>query len=85
MIQLKKNDDLFNVGCLGKITSFNETKDGRYLINLEGRNRFKVNKELNKKYLFRMIDASIIKEEDNKKKLTKQLKDLGIKIENKKN
>ncbi len=79
MIQLKKNGDLFNVGCLGKITSFNETKDGRYLINLEGTSRFNVNKELNKKYLFRVIDASVIKEEDNKNNLTKQLKDLLLK------
>ena len=79
MIQLKKNGDLFNVGCLGKITSFNETKDGRYLINLEGTSRFNVNKELNKKYLFRVIDASVIKEEDNKNNLTTQLKDLLLK------
>tara|TARA_Y100000590_G_C15553080_1_gene951685 strand:+ start:300 stop:893 length:594 start_codon:yes stop_codon:yes gene_type:complete len=79
MIQLKKNGDLFNVGCLGKITSFNETKDGRYLINLEGTSRFNVNKELNKKYLFRVIDASVIKEEDNKNNLTTRLKDLLLK------
>ena len=38
MIQPKKNSknrpDLYNVGCLGKITSFNETKDGKYLREL---------------------------------------------------
>ena len=36
MIQPKKSDqnipDLYNIGCAGKITSFNETNDGRYLI-----------------------------------------------------
>ena len=36
MIQSKNNGDLFNIGCLGKIISFNETNDGRYLINLKG-------------------------------------------------
>ena len=37
MIQPKKSGelkkpDLYQVGCIGKITSFNETEDGRYLI-----------------------------------------------------
>ena len=27
--------DLYNVGCLGKITSLGETEDGRYLIELK--------------------------------------------------
>ena len=32
---------LHEVGCLGKITSFKETEDGRYLIELKGIIRFK--------------------------------------------
>ncbi len=53
--QNSKDDDLFkpklhNVGCMGKITSFNETDDGRFLIELKGVIRFKYVKEiLNKK------------------------------------
>jgi Lon protease-like protein len=41
MIQPKKIIDeskppfLHNIGCLGKITSFKETEDGRYLIELK--------------------------------------------------
>ena len=34
MVQQKENNELYNVGCYGKITVFNETPDGRYLINL---------------------------------------------------
>ena len=49
MIQTKKNKDLFTIGCLGKITNFTETSDGKYQINLEGINRFKVKKILNNK------------------------------------
>jgi len=30
-----KHPDLINIGCLGKITSFKETEDGRYLIELK--------------------------------------------------
>tara|TARA_Y100000992_G_scaffold301554_1_gene272757 strand:+ start:77 stop:724 length:648 start_codon:yes stop_codon:yes gene_type:complete len=43
---------LHNVGCMGKIMSFNETNDGRFLIELKGIIRFKNIKEIsnNKKY-----------------------------------
>ena len=59
MIQPKKNKDdkidkpiLHEIGCLGKITSFKETDDGRYLIDLKGLIRFKIFKEIktDKKY-----------------------------------
>lgn len=36
---------LFDVGCAGKITAFEETDDGRYLITLTGISRFKVEQE----------------------------------------
>ena len=41
MIQPKKSGDskkpdLFKIGCMGKITSFNETDDGRYIVILNG-------------------------------------------------
>jgi Lon protease-like protein len=43
---------LHNVGCLGKITSFKESKDGMYLIELKGLIRFEIINEIksNKKY-----------------------------------
>ena len=37
---------LYRVGCLGRITSFSETDDGRYLITLTGLSRFAVAVEL---------------------------------------
>ena len=52
MIQPKRQQnqnvipELHNVGCLGKIISFNETNDGRYLIELKGILRFKTIKEI---------------------------------------
>ena len=39
--------ELYDVGCLGKITSFRETEDGRYLIELKGRIRFQITNEIN--------------------------------------
>ena len=44
---------LYDVGCVGKITSFNETEDGRYLILLSGISRFKIIKELETKKTYR--------------------------------
>lgn len=38
-------DALFSIGCAGRIISFEETPDGRYLITLQGISRFKVVKE----------------------------------------
>ena len=49
---------LFNVGCLGKITSFKETKDGRYLIELKGLIRFEVIEELNTQYKYRVLNVN---------------------------
>ena len=51
LIQPKKNNidgilDLYEVGCLGKITNFKDTSDGRYLIDLNGLTRFKIIKEI---------------------------------------
>ena len=58
MIQPKKtgklkNPDLHEVGCAGKINSFNETDDGRYIIILNGICRFRVMKEIKNKNLYR--------------------------------
>ena len=44
--------DLYKIGCMGKITSFKETADGRFLIEIRGLIRFQIKKEIhsNKKY-----------------------------------
>ena len=62
MIQPKKTGelkkpDLYDVGCAGKITSFNETDDGRYLIILNGICRFKVKEEVNNDNLYRECEV----------------------------
>jgi Lon protease-like protein len=51
LIQPKNNKissvrDLHETGCMGKITSFKDSSDGRYLIELKGMVRFKVTKEI---------------------------------------
>ena len=50
--------ELYQVGCMGKITSFKETEDGRYLIDLKGIIRFRILEEINsdKKYRECKID-----------------------------
>ena len=52
MIQPKNFDNnqtepvLHNIGCLGKITNFKETEDGRYMIELKGLVRFEIIQEI---------------------------------------
>ena len=75
MIQSKNTGELFNIGCIGKIISFNETNDGRYLINLEGISCFILKKELTKQCNFRVVDAMILENNTKKKyKLNDELK-----------
>jgi hypothetical protein len=73
MIQTKKNKDLFTIGCLGKITNFTETSDGRYQINLEGISRFRVKKILDKNKKFIIIDGEEIDYNKNFKRKTSEL------------
>ena len=62
MIQPKKTKieipELYQIGCLGKITTFQETKDGRYLIELKGIIRFQIIKEVINKKKYRECEVS---------------------------
>tara|TARA_B100000767_G_C19560085_1_gene448658 strand:- start:43 stop:660 length:618 start_codon:yes stop_codon:yes gene_type:complete len=49
----KKNEDLYKVGCLGKISEFQKNKDGRILISLTGITRFEILKEKNNSKSYR--------------------------------
>ena len=62
LIQPKKNgvdtiSDLHDVGCLGKITNFQDV-DGRYLIDLNGLSRFNVIKEVKNDKLYRECEIN---------------------------
>ena len=63
MIQPKNSRDkngipkLHDVGCLGKIMSFRETEDGRYLIELKGKIRFHIINEINSDKKYRSVEV----------------------------
>ena len=86
MIQPKnsKNENgmpkLHNVGCLGKITSFRETEDGRYLIELKGKIRFQIKSEINtnKKYRSVEVDYNDYLEDLSDKKENLNFSDLEL-------
>ena len=50
--------ELHEIGCLGKISSFRETEDGRYLIELKGLIRFKNVKEINTEKKYRILSVN---------------------------
>ena len=52
-----RQPEIFLVGCAGRITNFNETDDGRYLITLTGVIRFDVEEELEAPTLYRQVRA----------------------------
>jgi Lon protease-like protein len=62
MIQTRGGDrsrpSLANVGCLGRITSYAETADGRYLITLTGLCRFDAGEEIPIRTPYRQLKAS---------------------------
>ena len=90
MVQPKTKEknylNVYEVGCLGKITSFNETNDKRFIINLSGIIRFRIIEELKTSKLYREFkvdytdfseDLKIIKNDDlqyDKASLLKKIK-----------
>lgn len=48
---------LSDVGCAGRITTYTETDDGRYLITLSGVARFRITEELDEKTPYRKVTA----------------------------
>ena len=59
MIQSKGSSaDVYSVGCLGKITEYKKTKDGRMIINLTGISRFEISSEINNDKIYREFEVS---------------------------
>ena len=92
MIQPKKSGelkrpDLYEVGCIGKITSFNETEDGRYLIIINGVSRFSIDQEIKTDKLYRSckVNYQNYKEDLDNKIVKFTLKDLDKILEDLKN
>ena len=81
------NNTLYQIGCLGKITSFIETDDKRFLIELKGIVRFEIEKEVvsNKKYRECEVSYESFYEDLNNKKENLKFSDLELIFKNLKN
>ena len=88
MIQPKESNQnlplLYNIGCAGKITSFNETDDGRYLIVIAGISRFKISQEIKTENLYRKckVDYSNFKSDLDDTKEEIKFSDLELIFKN---
>ena len=82
-----KKPELYKVGCLGKISSFNETEDGRYVILLNGITRFNVVEEIDNGKLFRefRINYKGFENDTNKLEVNINFSDLNLIFNNLKN
>ena len=67
----KKGDDVYKVGCLGKISDLQKSNDGRILINLTGITRFEILEEVKNTKLYREFRVDY-------KKFELDLKDISI-------
>lgn len=55
----KTGPGLYRIGCLGRITTFEETDDGRYLITLKGVSRFTIVEEISQQRGYRRVRAGL--------------------------
>ncbi len=54
LVQSKRdNNEVYSIGCLGKISDYQKSSDGRILINLTGISRFKIFEEISNNKLYR--------------------------------
>ena len=65
MVQTRPGGDperpgLQPIGCAGKITTFSETNDGRYLITLTGLSRFRIREELTVQTPYRQAQVDFL-------------------------
>jgi len=51
---------LYRIGCLGRISSFSETDDGRYLVTLTGLVRFRIESELPPRRGYRRVRVAYV-------------------------
>ena len=84
MVQSKKmGEEVYKIGCLGKISDFQKSNDGRIMVNLTGLTRFEVLEEKDNSKLYRVfkvnyekftMDLNPIKEVVNVESLMKKAK-----------
>ena len=65
MVQSKKDDGVYKIGCLGKISDYQKSKDGRILINLTGITRFEILDEIKNNKLYREFNVNYKKFEED--------------------
>lgn len=60
LVEGDKGPALYRIGCLGRLVSFSETDDGRYLITLLGTRRFRVAEERDMRRGYRLVRAATL-------------------------
>ena len=80
----KKNlNEVYKVGCLGKIVSFNQTNDKRFIITLSGIIRFRIEEEVKSEKLYREFKVNysdFLKDLDDDQSIKVPNKDIIKKI-----
>ena len=79
MVQSKReNNTVYNIGCLGKISDYQKSKDGRVLINLTGITRFKIIEEVKNNKLYREFKVNYKSFEDDLRENKEEINTLQL-------
>tara|TARA_Y100000590_G_C15631466_1_gene981354 strand:+ start:813 stop:1451 length:639 start_codon:yes stop_codon:yes gene_type:complete len=65
--------EVYKIGCLGKIISFNETEDRRFIISLSGLIRFRIKSEIKREKLYRNFEVDYTEFLDDLEEQKKQV------------
>ena len=60
-VKNEKKPELYSIGCVGKIISFDETEDNRILLVLNGISRFEITEEITNDKLYRQCKVDFSK------------------------
>jgi hypothetical protein len=66
--------ELYKIGCMGKITSFKDTNNGHFLIELKGLIRFQILKEIKSEKKYRECEVDFEKFNDDLNEKSEDLK-----------
>ena len=72
--------ELYSIGCLGKITNFSETQDGRYMVELKGLLRFQTVQEIKSENKYREYEVNFKNFYDDLSYKKEELKFVDLKL-----
>ncbi len=79
MVQSQKMENkVYNIGCLGRISDYQKSQDGRILINLTGLTRFRIIEEIKNEKLYREFKVDYSRFKIDQENISSDIKIEGL-------